>query len=332
MSHRQHIRASVSRAGAIVMTLGLGTLSACASSGTSDADSGDFPEHGISVIVPFSAGGGTDIATRALAEEARETCGASMTITNVEGGAGAVGMQQVASAAPDGYTIGIATSSTYLAPNLGTSQLDPSQFRGVMQFDNDPPVISVPANSEIKTFDDFKQAAESGLNISTSGAGSITQLAFLGMAERGGMPAPTNVPLGGGSEAILAALGGKVDAVSATAGESYQQIKSGRLRAIALMGDKRLDKLPEIPTLKELGVEWSIPVWRGVVVPAETPDAVVGKLNSCFKEAFDTESFQDLMQRQSFTPTYKDQEDFSAFLEDEYANYGRLIDQFGMKE
>ncbi|MDV3127256.1 tripartite tricarboxylate transporter substrate binding protein [Mycobacterium sp. 21AC1] len=319
------------RALAVIACLWL-LATGCANSGSTATGADNFPEHGINVIVPFSAGGGTDMSMRALAEAAREPCGTSITITNVEGGAGAVGMQQVGSAGADGYTVGVATSSTYLAPNLGTSQLDPAQFRGVMQFDNDPPVISVPANSDIKTFDDLKKHAASGLNISTSGAGSITQLAFLGMAERAGVAAPTNVPLGGGSQAILAALGGQVDGVSATAGESYAQIKSGRLRAIAVMGDKRLEQLPDTPTLKELKVDWSIPVWRGLVVPAGVSDQVVEKLNSCFKKAFDAESFQSFMAGQSFTPTYKDHDDFTKFLQSQFVEYGHLVDQFGMTE
>ncbi len=315
-----------------VLALGAVVLAGCVSETPSTTAAGNFPERPVTVIVPFSAGGGTDLSMRALAEEAKRTCGTGMTISNVDGGAGAVGMQQVAEAAPDGYTLAVATSSTYLSPHFGTSQLRPDQFRGIMQYDNDPPVISVKADSPYKTIDDFLAAAENNkkLTVGTSGAGSITQVAFMGMADAAGVPVPTNVPFDGGSEAITGALGGQVDAVSATAGESFAHIESGRLRALVSMSDQRLEMLPNVPTLKEMDINWSIPVWRGLVAPADTPDGPISALHACMKKAYDTQAFQSFMNKQSFGPTYKSQQDFSAFLRAEYKRYDRLVEELGL--
>lgn len=318
-----------------VATAALATVAVtgCAQeSGTGAGAADDFPSKPISIVVPFSAGGGTDLTARGLDGPAEEACGTDITVSNVEGGAGAVGMEQVAEANNDGYTLGVATSSTMMGAHYGTSQVTPDRFRGIMHYNLDFVALSVAANSPYKTIDDFLAAAENGeeLTVATSGAGSITELAFMGMTDAAGVPKLTNVPFDGGSAAITAVMGNQADAVSATAGEQFQQIDSGKLRPLVSMSDERLDFLPDTPTLQEKGIDWSLGVWRGLVAPADTPDDVVDHLSECFGEAIEDEEFQAFMEKQNFDVVFMGADEWDTYLNDEFERYGETIERMGL--
>lgn len=328
-------RARTRRQGGTFAILAVGSLllAACAQeSSNGDGDNESFPDGPLTVIVPFDAGGGTDLTARAMEEHVAEACDTSVTISNVSGGAGAVGMQQVADADPDGHTLGVATSSTMVSYHYGTSQITPDLFRGVMQYDADPAVLSVNQESPFETIEDVLDAAEAGeeVTVATSGAGSITELSFMGMTNAAGVPPLVNVPFGGGAGAMTAAIGGQADAVSATAGETTQHVDNGQLRPLVVMSDERLDGMPDVPTLHDVGVDWSMDIWRGLVAPADTPDDRVEILEGCFQEAFETQEFQDFMAEQNFGPHFRTAEEFDTFLRDIFDTYGQLITDMGI--
>lgn len=293
----------------------------------------EFPSEQIELIVPWEAGGGTDQTARQLASAAEQTCGTDVIVSNQTGSTGAVGFQAAADAEPDGYTVGLVTVEVSMINHLGVAPVTPEDVRGVMQYNYDPAAISVAANSEYKSVDDLAAAVESGeqLQVATSGTGSIWHVAAAGMAEEMG-GSITNVPFDGAAPAITALLGGQVDATTASGAEVAPQVESGELQPLAVMGDERISVLPDTPTLKQQGVDWSIGAWRGLAVPNDTPDERVNKLNNCFERAYKSEDFQQFMKKQGFGLVYKDAAGFEKYMDEEFRRFGGLIESLELAQ
>lgn len=320
---------SQKRAGRVV-TVGAGVLAlVLAGCGGDGGDGEAFPSRPIEVVVPFAAGGGTDQIARALAKEAETTCGASVTIANEEGASGTVGMNRVLNSAPDGYTIAVGTSSQFLATHQGVSDISPDSMTPLMQFNFDSSVLSVSADSEFQTIEDFLAADTANLTVATSGTGSIWELSYRGMADAAGVEQPTNIPYDGAAPAIVAVLGGEADATSVSGVEALTQIESGELRPLASMSAERLTFLPDTPTLKESGVEWQSGVWRGLVGPLDMPEEVTQTLIECFGEAAETEAFQEFMDAQGFEIQIVEGAEFGTFLQEDFDTSAELVSGLG---
>lgn len=291
----------------------------------------DFPSEQIELIVPWSAGGGTDQTARQLATVAEDTCGTDVIVSNQTGSTGAVGFRAAANAEPDGYTVGLATVEISMINHLGIADVTPEDVQGVMQYNFDPAAVSVAADSDIQNLDDFISAvkAQEPTRVGTSGTGSIWHIAAAGMAnEVGGQI--TNVPFDGAAPAIQAVLGGQVEATTASGAEIASQVESGQLRPLATMGEERVDILPDTPTLQEQGIDWTSGAWRGLVVPSDTPDERVQALNDCFKQAYDSEEFQSFMEENGFGTVYKSAGEFEEYMTQEYQRYGDIIESLNI--
>lgn len=313
----------------IVAALSLG-LSACVGDdGGTDTDAGesDFPTSTIQMIVPWSAGGGTDLMTRKLAALAEKTCGARIIVNNETGAAGATGHQAMADAKPDGYTIGTTTTEIAILKHLGAAEFTPEDVQGIIQFSANPALIAVSPDSPYDTFEELQAGLEAGdqVRIGTNGRGGTWDMAARGLGLELGTPFTEYVPFNGASEMIPAVLGGHVEAMSPSAGEQLQQIESGGLRGLAIMSDERFPALPDVPTLKELGVDWTLSSWIGVVAPAGTPEDRVEILGDCFGEAADSEDFQNYMTEQGNGSMSRDSAEFEQFMDDEYLRFETLI-------
>lgn len=304
--------------GTTALAAGALVLTACGS------DPDDFPERPIEIIVPFSAGGGTDQIARALARAAETTCGTQITINNEEGGSGTVGLRRALNSPADGYTVAIGTTSTLLATHHGVSDTTPDDLTPLLQFNFDYSVLSVRQDSPYETIEDFLADAEN-LTVATSGTGSVWELSFIGMADAAGVGSPTNIPYDGAAPAIVAVLGGEADATSASGVEALSQIESEDLRPLASMSAERLPFLPDTPTLHESGVDWESGVWRGVVAPADIEDDVAEILTECFAEAAEDDAFVQFMETQEFEIEVLLGDDFAAMLNDEFAELGELV-------
>lgn len=307
-------------------------LTACGGSGSGDEE---FPSEQIEIIVPWDPGGGTDQTARQLASAAEETCGTNIIVSNQTGSTGAVGFEAAANAQPDGYTIGLATVEISMINHLGVAEVTPEDVRGVMQYNLDPAAISVGADTEYETIEDLISAADSGENIrvGTSGTGSIWHVAFAGMAQEAGVPGSmTNVPFDGAAPAIQAVLGGQIEATSASGAEVLAQVESGDLRPLAVMGEERLDILPDTPTLQEQDIDWTIGAWRGLVVPNDTPDDAVEKLDQCFTAASKSEQFRQFMEENGFGMQRKSAPEFERFMDQEYDRFAGIIESLDLQQ
>lgn len=315
---------------ALVLALG---LAACGGGEGGDGGGEDFPSEQIELIVPWAAGGGTDQTARQLASAAEDSCGTNVIVSNQTGSTGAVGHRAAADAESDGYTVGIATAELAMVNHLGVAQITPDDLKGVMQYNFDPAAITVGADSPYQTIDDFVSAGESGetVRIGTSGTGGIWHISAAGMAEEVGADY-TYVPFDGAAPAIQAVLGGQIEATAASGAEVAPQVESGELRPLAVMGEDRIDVLPDTPTLQEQGIDYTSGTWRGLAVPNDTPDERVQTLNECFKEAYDSAAFQDFMEQNGFGMVYKPAEEFEQFMSEEYERFGNVIESLDISQ
>ena len=221
-----------------------------------------YPSRAITMVVPFPPGGVADIVGRPLAAMMEKTLKHPVVIVNRTGAGGALGMREVAKAAPDGYTILMGLSSISIFPvservNGQQPSYELKDFAPIALVTADPTVLVVRADSPYKTVKDFVAAAKANpgkINYSSSGVYGTLHVAMEMFANAAGIKL-FHVPYGGGGPAVTALLGGQVDASAQGPAAAIGQIKAGKMRALAGWGTERLKLLPELPTFKELGYD-----------------------------------------------------------------------------
>ncbi|MFC7404196.1 Bug family tripartite tricarboxylate transporter substrate binding protein [Georgenia alba] len=323
MHHRSTRAARLTVAGLSVVS-----LTAVAACGVSASEE-EFPSEQIEIIVPWDAGGGTDLGTRQLAAAAEETCGVGMVVSNQTGGAGATGHQAMADAEPDGYTVGTATIEVTILEHLGSADVTPEDLQGVLQFQSATSVVAVPADSPYQTFADLLEAARSGeeLRVATNGTGGIWDIAAAQLAEAAGFEWAERVPMDGGPGMVQATLSGDTQVLTPSGAEILAQVESGELRVLAVMGDERMDVYPDAPTLAEEGIDLEAANWFGIVAPDGVPQDRVQALSDCFHEAAQTPEFEEFMDNQGFRIVLQQADDFEAFMDEQYERHGDLTEE-----
>ena len=315
--------------GAVVAAAGVLTTAACGGGGEPE----EFPSETIEMIIPYSAGGSTDVSVRQMASLAEETCGTEVIASNQTGSAGAVGFTATANAEPDGYTVGATATELAYLQELGFTEIGPDDVKGVMRYALNPHVYFVPADSPYQTMEELIAAAEDGETITaaSSGTGSVYHLAAAGLGLAAGVPDQfRNLPFDGGAAAVQATIGGQADMTAVVLNEAISQVESGRLRPLAVAGDERLEAIPDTPTLDELGIDWTSASHLGLAVPAETPDERVQALDDCLSEAIESEEFQTAMAEQNLGLDYLPPEEFEAYLAEMSEKYSEVIREVGI--
>jgi tripartite-type tricarboxylate transporter receptor subunit TctC len=297
----------------------------------------EFPNKPISLIVPYAAGGATDMVARALAKVAPKHFPVSMVVINAAGGAGIAGRVQVVSSRPDGYTLlfGYGSGEDLVTPHTTKPPYD--QFKDlqpVCQITIASLVIVVPAANPAKSLQEFVEWAKNQKRdmtcaVSTKGASvDITMQALMKVA---GVKAKT-IPFRGGAEAVTTVLGGHTDFAGAVPSEVLSHVKAGRLRILAVCLPERDPSIPDIPTFIEQGFNiTTMGAIRGIGVPKGTPDAVIDYLESSFKKVTQEPEFAVLMKDIAHPLLFRDRKTFSKNLHDGFDTYGKLIDELGLK-
>jgi tripartite-type tricarboxylate transporter receptor subunit TctC len=279
--------------------------------GASPLRAAGFPERDITLVVPWAAGGGTDSLARTLTKNAKQYIGVNVAVVNRPGGTGVAGMQSVATARPDGYTIGLVTFHLSSYRLTGLSQLSYRDFELIM--------LLVKADSPYKSMKDLVDYAKANpgvVTVATSGAGAVPHLSAALLAKQLGIKL-TFVPFDGGAPARTAVLGGHVTMLAANSEEALQFYKSKQLRFLALNTDERHSSFPDVPTIAEAGFPLSTLLldWRGLAAPKGTPPAVLDVLTVGFRKMADDPDYKRLMDEMALPRANAEREKYSEFLD-----------------
>lgn len=298
---------------------------------------GAWPTAPVTIVVPFAAGQTGDIIARLIGKELAERLGQPFVVDNKGGGGGRIGTAYVAKAKPDGYTLLMTSTGPFaVAPALypRTMQYDPVRdFVGIAETATTPQVIAVSPKSGISTFADLvKQAKKNDLSYGSAGNGSTQHLTVELLKKELNFPL-VHVPFKGSSESKTQVIGGLIPVTSDSLPAIYTNIKSGQMKAIAVVDTQRSAYLPDVPTLSESGFPaLSTVAFFGLVAPKKTPADVVNTLNKALLEIYRTPDFQQKMKEQALTPpSPKSAEQFTAYLADEVSRWRKIVQESNVK-
>ena len=296
-----------------------------------------YPAKPVRLIVTFAAGGGTDVVARTVAPKLGEALGQPIVVENRAGANGAVGAEAGAKSAPDGYTLIVGAAGTLVvAPHLGTKiPFDTfKDFAPVSLLVTSPFIVtlnpSVQAGS-IRELIALAKANPGKINFGSSGTGGAPQLAAELFKSLAGVNM-VHVPYKGLGPAITDLLGGQIQVVFADVGLVTSHIQGGKLKGLAITSAARLSTLPDLPTVAESGVPgYSAGTWYGVLAPAATPAPVVSRLSEELRKVLALPEIRASFASQGVEPAGNTPEQFSAFLRDEHAKWGKVIRDAGIK-
>lgn len=295
-----------------------------------------WPERPITIIVPWGAGGGTDATARIIAALLEKELGQPVNVVNRTGGSGVVGHSAIATAAPDGYTLGLITVEINMMHWQGLTPLTYKDYTLIAQVNADPAALQVRSDSPFKSAKDVLEAAKANpgkLKASGTGQGGIWHIALAGMLQSAGIP-PANVPWvpsQGAAPAMQDLAAGGVDIVTCSIPEARAMIEAKKAVGLAVMDSQRNPIFPDVPTLKEaIGSDWSVAAWRGIAGPKGLPAEVQQKLGVALKKVYDSEEYKKFMAERGFGVVWKDSKDFEAFLAKSDEEFGKLMKDLGI--
>lgn len=272
------------------------------------------------MIVPWGAGGGTDTVARSLAAAMERELGQPVNVVNRTGGSGIIGHTAMATASPDGYTIGTINVDLSQFVCQGLTDLSAEKFTHIALINTEPAAVSVNAESEFETLeqalDAIRENPPGTFTASGSGTGSIYHLAWAGLMVAAGI-APEKViwvPSKGGGPSLQDAASGAVDFVTPPLSTAAPLVEAGRIRPLATMGAERFARLPDVPTVEEaIGVDWTSQTWRMIGAPDGLPEDIQTELTGAVQAAFQSEAFTEFMSERGFAMTWMDGAKAEAF-------------------
>lgn len=305
----------------------LGFLAVFLLSGILPLQAADFPTKEVQVIIPWAAGGATDLIFRALAATSGKYLGQAVVVINRPGGAGAVGYTEGAQAPPDGYTLTAAVTPLAILPHQVKTSFTYKSFEPIINFVSDPSMFLARSDAPWKTLKEFLEYAKKNPNMITvgnSGAGGGVHLVALAFEKAAGVQF-NHIPFSGGGPSVTALLGGHINAVSVSPPEGITHVSAGKLKIIALFADKRLEMFPNVPTVKEQGINFSMGMWRGLVAPKGTPAEVIKKLHDAFRKGMDDPVFKKNAADMSVNLHYLSPEAFGKLIASDHLFFEGLV-------
>lgn len=294
-----------------------------------------FPSKPIRFIVPYAPGGTTDLVARTVGAHMAQTLGQPVVVENRGGAGGNIGMNAVAKAPADGYTVGMgAISTNALNPHLYKSMaFDPREdFTAVGLLGNSTIVLEIGPSLDVQNVQELISHARKnpGLAVSTAGAGTSMHLAAVLFGNLTGTTW-THVPYKGSAPLITDLIAGQVPVAFDNLPASLPHIKAGKLRALAVAGSERSPALPNVPTLAEAGVAgYSVEPWFGVYGPKGMPEAAVTRLESALQQALADPEIRDKLLAAGFTPRSSTAAELQALTQREYERLGEVARSAGM--
>ena len=297
-----------------------------------------FPSKPITMVVPFPPGGVADIVARPVAEAMGRDLGQAVIIENKPGAGGGIGMGYTAHSKADGYTLLMALSSLSVLPQadqiLGRSPLFlHKDLRAVARFTADPTVLAVKADAPWKTTQDFIEDAKKrpgAISFGSSGNFGTMHVPMEILSQQSGIQL-NHIPYTGAGPAVVALLGGQIDAVSTGPATVVQHIKSGKLRALAHWGNAKLEALPELSSLKDQRNNAEYAQWSGLFIPSATPEAVAQRIRAAAKTAAQDPKVIEAIQNAGSPMAYMDAPEFDRYLNEDIKRMSEVVKKMNPK-
>lgn len=300
------------------------------------AGAADYPVRPITFIVPWGAGGGTDAVGRVMASLLERELGRPVNVVNRAGGNGVIGHTAIATARPDGYTIGILTVEIAMMHHQKLTNLTPASFTPLGLINLDPTAIQVRTDSPHRTLGDLLGAirAQPGkLKASGTGQGGIWHVSLCGLLREQGIApdAVVWVPSASNAAGLLDLVAGGVDLVPGSHPEGRSLIDAGKVRSLAILADQPSTLYPQVPTgAQAIGTKWAMGAWRGLAAPRNLPRAIEARLRAAVEKAYQSKEYADFMNQRGFGRRWAGPEEFAAFMAKEDEQMGVVLKSVGL--
>ena len=347
MKRREFLKLSAAGAAALAVTACGGsssstttaasTATSTAASSTATAAATDYPKKGISVICPWSAGGGTDACLRAFVEAMGKDLGVTLTVDNQTGGGGILGHQAIADADTDGYTIGMITFELATYKKLGTSELTWEDYTPLCRVNTDAAAVTVNAEwaadngiTDLATFIDYCSAHPDEVQMGGSSNASVWHIAGGYLMQETGISIQMITYQEGAATAVQNAAGGFIQGVTVSLAEARSFIESGDLICLGVMDSERNSVFPDVPTCAEQGYDIQYFTQRGMALPKGVDDAIVARLEEACAAAIEDADFVEFMNNNGQAISYLDSAGYAEFLEQSATDVANAMDVLGL--
>ncbi len=292
---------------------------------------GAFPSRPITMIVPWSVGGGTDRVARQIAAQLERELGVPVNVVNASGGAGVTGHTRGALARPDGYTITMITAELNMLHWRGLTNITYEDYRPLMRVNRDYAALFVRSDAPWETIDELEAEIRDRpgeLRASGTAFGGIWHVALAGWLIRNDLSADDLVwiSLNGSAPSLQELMAGGIDVVSCSVPEAQSLVDAGEVRCLTVMAEERLPSAPDVPTLKETGVDWTSFTWRGIALPLDVPEDRVEVLETALRSVVTSEEYIAFSERAGFGAAADGPEEFREALAEENAAFGEIFE------
>ena len=296
----------------------------------------NWPTGPVTFVVGYAAGGSTDINARELAHVMTPVIGQQIIIDNKGGAAGSIGLRAVANAKPDGQTLFVAVGTNVIInPHVQKGMIDTlASLAPICQITDYQYVLVVGNSVPVKNAAELVAMAKKDpekLTFSSSGVGGNNHLAGALFAEAAGIKI-THVPYKGTGPAVADVISGQITMNFSSLPPAVSQVKGGNLKALAVTGNKRVSSMPDVPTLKEQGIDVVVTSWQGLFAPAKTPPETLDKIDKAAKEAMKNPKWEEALARDGLEmPPYRTRAQFAKFVADEHAFWGKKLRELNVQ-
>jgi tripartite-type tricarboxylate transporter receptor subunit TctC len=291
-----------------------------------------FPSRQVTVINPWPVGGRSDTSTRIITPVLEKHLGQSVVVVNKAGAGGYIGLKAASTSKPDGYTLGIAGASFLLYQYTGESKIRLEEFKWIGQSYSAAFTISVHAESPWKTFEEFLDYARKNpgkLKHGTSGYGVVAHILPEGFAKAAGIKLH-HIHYKGDAPSVMALASKELDVSCAPLGSLRSLIEAGKIRVLAIQSEKRSPQYPNVPTLKEKGIDWTAGSFEGFVAPKDTPDEVVSILDQALQKSLEDPSIVESFKKMDFTVERRNRKEWTIFVEQQDKIFQQALKELGI--
>lgn len=297
------------------------------------AQAQQYPARNLSFVVPFPPGGVTNLVARTIATAMEAPLGVSITVVNRAGAAGTIGSAEIAKASPDGYTIGITTSTPLLLqPHTASLPYGADSFEYICKAYNNPMMLAVRKGGELDSLEKIVahgKANPGAIKFYITSPGSLQDISMRDFLGKAGIEA-VGVPMKGDQPAVQNLLTGIIQVAPLTAGPVLSNRDT--VQAVAVMAEERLDMLPDVPTMKEKGFDITYDLWGAIVAPKGLPAAVKTRLEEACKTAQESDAFREAMNKFNMPVVYQSGAEFEEAFRKEFETAGRFLAEMGLKK